>query len=68
MQLAGDRVNVPRDHVGGEDVGAEGVWVAEEVGEGYGGEGVVVGEGGFVEFDHGDGFMKLIDLVVRWWW
>lgn len=46
-------VDGARDHVGGEDVGAVGVGVAEEVGEGYGWEGVVVGEGRIVEFDHG---------------
>ena len=37
-------VDVPVDGVGGEDVGAVWVWVAEEVGEGYGWEGVVVCE------------------------
>ena len=46
------RVDVARYHVCGEDVGAVGVWVAEEVGEGYGWEGVVVGVGGLEEFDH----------------
>ena len=30
------------------------VGVAQEVGECYGGEGVVVGVGGFVEFHHGE--------------
>lgn len=35
-------------------MGAVGVGVAEEVGEGYGWEGVVVGVGGLVEFDHYD--------------
>lgn len=39
------------DVCGGNVVGV-GVWVAEEVGEGYGFEGVGVVEGGFVEFDH----------------
>jgi len=33
-------------------VGGVGVWVAQEVGEGYCGEGVGVGFGGGVEFDH----------------
>jgi len=45
-------VDVSRYYVGGEDVRAVGVWVAEEVGEGYGGEGVVVCEEGFIEFHH----------------
>jgi len=38
-------VDVAVDGVGGEDVGAVGIGVAEEVGEGYGWEGVVVCEG-----------------------
>jgi len=40
------------DCVGGEHMGRVGVWVAEEVGEGYGGERVVVIVGLVVDFDH----------------
>ena len=49
----GDGVVEAVDGVGGEDVGGVGVRVAEEVGEGDCGEGVVVGGGAFVEFGHG---------------
>lgn len=45
-------VDGARDHVGGEHMGAVGIGVAQEVRKGYGGEGVVVGIGGFVEFNH----------------
>ena len=40
------------DCVCGEDMGAEGVWVAKEVGEGYGWEGVGIAVGLGVEFHH----------------
>ena len=37
-------------------MGGVGIWIAEEIGQGDSREGVVVGVGGFVEFDHfGDG-------------
>jgi len=52
VQLAGDGVDMPRNHVRGEDVGGVGIWVAEEVCERNGGEGVIVGEGGFIELNH----------------
>lgn len=51
-QALGFRVVVARDGVGGGDVAGVGVGVAEEVGEGDGGEGVVVGVVCRVEFDH----------------
>ena len=37
-------IDMPVDGVRREDVGAVWVWVAEEVREGYGWEGVIVGE------------------------
>lgn len=52
LQLSGGWVDGARDRVGGEDVRGIGIGVAEEVGEGYGWEGIVVGIGGFVEFHH----------------
>jgi len=59
-EAAGDGIDVAVDHIGGEDVGAVGIGVAEKVCEGDGGEGVAVGEGGFVEFYHcGDGWRCL---------
>lgn len=39
------RVDGARDDIGGENVRAVGVRISQEVGEGYGGERVVVGEG-----------------------
>ena len=45
MKALGGRVKVARDYVGGEDVCGVGVWVAEEVGEGDCGKGIVVGMG-----------------------
>lgn len=45
-------VEGPGDHVGGEDMSAVRVRVPQEVGEGHGWEGVVVGVGGFEEFHH----------------
>lgn len=52
VQALGDRVESAGDHVGGEHVGGVGVRIAEEVGEGDGGEGVVVGCVGGIKFDH----------------
>ena len=52
MQALGEGVKGAGDDVCGEDVGGVGVWVAEEVGEGDGGERVSVGLVGGVEFDH----------------
>ena len=40
------------DHVGGEDVSAVWIRVAEEVGEADGGKRIVVAVGRGVEFDH----------------
>lgn len=37
------------------------IWVTKKVGEGNGRKRVIVGEGGFVEFDHGDKFICRID-------
>ena len=45
MEALGGWVEVSGDYIGGEDVCAVGVWVAEEVGEAHGGERVVVGMG-----------------------
>lgn len=42
------------------------IWVAEEICEGDGGEGVVVGEGRFVKFDHCDGICFLLASVEVW--
>ncbi len=47
-----DGVEMAVDDISGEHMGSIGVRVAEEVGEGDGGEGVVVVEGVGVEFDH----------------
>lgn len=63
-KAAGFGVDGAINYVGGENVRGVGVWVAQEVGEGDGGEGVVVGVGGFVEFDHfGDGLDCLEGLM-----
>ena len=43
------------DDIGREDVVRQRVRVAEEVGKGYGREGVVVSERAFEEFDHDSG-------------
>ena len=45
-------INRPRDYIRGEDVCAVGIRVAQEVGEGHGWEGIVVGIGGLEEFHH----------------
>ena len=45
-------------------MGGVGVGVTEEVGEGDGGEGVVVGEGALEELDHDDGEMQVV--IVLW--
>lgn len=52
VQSAGGGVDGARDYVRREDMSGVGVRIAEEVGEGYGGKGVVVGEGGLKELDH----------------
>lgn len=63
-KAAGFWVDGAINYVGGENVRRVGVRVAQEVGEGDGGEGEVVGVGGFVEFDHcGDGFDYVEDLM-----
>lgn len=41
-----------RDNIGGEHVCAIRIRISQKVCERYRGEGVVVGEGGFVEFNH----------------
>lgn len=46
---------MPGEDVGGDYMGCVWVGVAEEVGEGYGREGVGVVRGGFVEFHHDGG-------------
>ena len=48
----GLRIEVLGDGVGGCDMARVRIGVAQEVGEGDGREGVVVGVGGAVEFDH----------------
>lgn len=56
-----------RHDIGAEDVRAVGVWVAEEVGESYDFEGVRVGVGLVVEFDHvgrGRGLIMLLGLKL----
>ena len=66
VQALGRGVEVSRDDVRGEDVGGVGVRVAEEVGEGDGGEGVLVGVGGGVEFYHGGGAWGGMGWRSRW--
>lgn len=51
-EALGGGVERAGDYVCGENVRGVGVWVAEEVGEGDGGEGVVIGVVCGVEFDH----------------
>lgn len=57
-EALGCGVIVSRDCVGGEDMSRVRIWVAEEVGESYGGERVVVGVGLRIEFHH---------LGDKWW-
>lgn len=67
-EALGGGVEGARDDVCGEDVGGVGVWVAEEVGEGDGGEGVVVGVGCGVEFDHCGRWVIEVVHVIEWGW
>ena len=55
VQLPRLLVDGARDRVAGEHVRAVRIRVAEEVGQCNGGEGVVVGVGGFVELHHIEG-------------
>jgi len=52
VQSARDGIDRAGDHVRGENMRRIWVRVAEEVGECYGWEGVVVSEGRLVELDH----------------
>lgn len=52
MKLPRDRIDRSRYDIGGEDMRRIGIRIPQEVGEGHGGEGVVIGKGGLVEFDH----------------
>lgn len=58
-------VDMAIDHVAGENMGAVWVWISEEVGEGDGGEGVVVREVGVVEFYHCGGGKELFSSTLR---
>lgn len=64
-QPAGLGVDMAVDHVAGEDMCAVWVWVAKEVGEGDGWEGVVVREVGVVEFYHCGGGKELFSSTLR---
>lgn len=64
-QAASLGVDMAVDHVAGEDMRAVWVWVAEEVGEGDGGEGVVVGEVGVEIFYHCGGGKELFSSTLR---
>ncbi len=54
VQASGRRVDGTVDYVGGEDVGAVGVWVPQKVGEGNGWEGIIIGVVDFIELYHLD--------------
>lgn len=63
VEALGGGIVVTLDDVCGQDVGGERVGVPQEVGEGYCGKGIVVAEGGFVEFHH---FCVAMNIVGCW--
>lgn len=64
-QSACGKVDGAIDHVGGDDVGAVRIWVAEKVGESNGWEGIVVGIIQFEEFHHCGKCEDIRDIIDR---